>query len=319
MVLEDFTEGLKTGRMPPVRPIVKKGTLRIGAVETTPVVWNGRLLRFEWMRPAPWGAFDGTPRPVGRYHFVDMATGAETPPFANDHAFGCCWAENGVMYVHGVRGGGGGNVLDCFTSRDLIRWEQRDPFVFPESYSLFNTSVARGPDGYVMAVEAGSGAGVGARFTNFFAVSDDLLHWALLPTDRFSYAPDRYTACPVIRFSRGWWYMIYLEGLPCHRWVPYIVRTRDFERYQLGLRNPVLWFSDEDKRLFRPEDFTPAQREEIRNAVVCNNSDVDLCEFEGRTVLLYSWGNQFGREYLALAEWDGGLDDFFASFFPEEA
>ena len=51
-------------------------------------------------------------------------------------------------------------------------------------------------------------------------------------------------------------------------------------------------------------------------AVNINNSDIDLCEFQGKTVIYYSWGNQQGIEHLAEAVYDGPLADFLRSFFP---
>ena len=50
-------------------------------------------------------------------------------------------------------------------------------------------------------------------------------------------------------------------------------------------------------------------------AVDCNNSDFDLCDYQGKTVITYSWGNQFGKEFLALAEYDGPSSEFLQSFF----
>jgi len=47
-----------------------------------------------------------------------------------------------------------------------------------------------------------------------------------------------------------------------------------------------------------------------------NNSDVDLCEFRGRTIITYSWGNQQGTEFLAEAVYDGSLASFLKGFFP---
>ena len=43
---------------------------------------------------------------------------------------------------------------------------------------------------------------------------------------------------------------------------------------------------------------TPEQRERIRGATNLNNSDIDFCEYQGRLVITYSWGNQQGIEHL---------------------
>ena len=175
---------------PPRKPIRKMGTLKCGVVETTPVVFENRLLRFEWVRNHSWGKTDGVTQEVGYYHFVDMETEEEVgAPFGFDHSFGCCYAENGVMYVQGVEGPGGGNRLSCFCSRDLVHWEQKTAIVFPEDISLYNTSCCKDKDGYLLAIEiGGKNPAVGKAFTIVFARSRDLVTWELLDMMEHSYS-----------------------------------------------------------------------------------------------------------------------------------
>ena len=59
-----------------------------------------------------------------------------------------------------------------------------------------------------------------------------------------------------------------------------------------------------------------AEDQKVAVAVDRNNSDVDFCEFRGRTVITYSWGNQQGTEFLAEAVYDGTLASFLKGFFP---
>lgn len=306
---------MKIGR----KPIVKKGTLQLAVVETTPVVWKGRLLRFEWIRNNHWGPMEGITQDVGYYRFVDMEK--ESPccePFAFDHAFGCCYAEGDVMYVQGVRGEGGGNVVDCFKSMDLMHWEKNEAIVFPEDIEVYNTSVCKSPDGYTMAIElGGDNPVVGIPYTCVFAKSTDLMNWEVMPMEEFVYTRERYSACPSIRYYDGYYYIVYLEASDLNRCVPYIVRTstlREFE-YETAVCNPIMHFSDEDKQFVRPEKFTEAEKEYILNAVNVNNSDVDFCEYNGRTIITYSWGNQLGKEFLGLAEYEGSEKEFLESFF----
>ncbi len=322
MELVNPYQALKTGCTPPVKQLKKLGTVKIGVVETTPVVWKGDLLRFEWVRNSNWCHIDTIAREVGCFHFVNMANEEPTPEFAEDHSFGSCIVEDDTMFVVGTRGPGGGNVLDMFWSKDLENWEEkRDAIVFSEDLNVYNTSICKGPNGYVMAIELGAGGKphpiVGKGFTNVFAVSQDLKNWELLDMYKYLYDPSRYTACPVIRYIDGYYYIINLEHMPGHRWVPYIVRTPDLEHYEFGMRNPVMFFDDQDKMLYHPERFTEEDKQTILNAVDCNNSDVDFCDYNGKTVILYSWGNQGGAEYLAMAEYDGTSEEFVKSFFTD--
>ncbi|MBQ9940132.1 MAG: hypothetical protein IJO74_01170 [Clostridia bacterium] len=315
-MLKDFNDSLRTSKIPPRKTMVKKGTLKIGVVETTPVVWKDELYYFEWVRNHGWGKTEGVTRDIGCYNFVNIETQETTADFAFDHSFGCCYAEDDTMYVHGVRGDGGGQILDVFWSKDLVNWETKQILEFPDDIMLYNTSVCKGPDGYIMTIEiGGSNPLVGKPFTILFAKSDNLLDWELLPTDKYIYLQERYTACPTIRYFDGYYYIVYLEGLPCHRWLPYIVRTKDLVEMELGLINPIMCFDNDDKIVQYPENFTKEQLDYIQNAVDCNNSDVDFCEYKGQTVIMYSWGNQYGKEFLAEARYDGTLQEFLESFF----
>jgi hypothetical protein len=315
-MLKDFYETLKTAKMLPEKRLKKLGTLAIGVVESTPVVWKDRLLRFEFVRNDGHELMERPGLEEGRYRFIDMETEEATPDFALGHSFGCCYTENGKMYVHGTRGKGNGRFIDTFVSDDLIHWEESIALSFPEDLGTWNTSVCKGDGRYVMAIEiSGSNPIVGNPFTCIFAESQDLINWKLLDTEKCSYSRDRYTACPVIRYYDGFYYMIYLESAPCHRWIPYIVRSENLMEYELGVNNPIMFFDDEDKKIIYPEKFSHAQLEFIRTAVNCNNSDIDLCDWQGRTVIMYSWGNQLGREFLARAEYDGSEKEFLQSFF----
>jgi len=315
-MLTNFCDDLKSKKASAKKKLKKKGTLQLGIVEATPVVWKGELLRFEWIRNNSWGAVEGVTREIGCYHFVDMKTNIPTNDFAQDHSFGCCYEENGIMYVHGIKGPGGGTVIDTFWSEDLINWHTKEALSFSDDIKLYNTSVCKGADGYIMAIEiGGTSKWVGKPFTCIFAKSTNLIDWELIEPEKHNYCQDRYTACPAIRYVDGYYYIICLEKMPGHRWVPYIARSNDLKLYQLGIYNPVMWFDDDDKIVQYPEQFSDDQLEYIANAVDCNNSDIDLCEYNGKTVILYSWGNQFGKEFLAEAEYDGTLEEFLKSFF----
>src|SRR5262249_36390461 len=45
-------------------------------------------------------------------------------------------------------------------------------------------------------------------------------------------------------------------------------------------------------------------------------SPSDLCEYRGKTVLYYSWGNQQGQEFLAEAVYEGTLASFLRGYCP---
>ena len=320
---------------PSGKPAIRKlGTIDCDMVETTPVVWRGKLYRFEYVRD------NYKPNKTGAsyFRFVDVATGAATAPFAPGWHLGSAYVEPAQpgdvgagkgdrAYVFGVNIWNGAEIR-VFWSDDLARWSSKTALDLP-GWGIYNTSVCKGADGYVMAFEIGEPPEeTGAPYTMRFAKSEDLLHWRLTPSDCV-FSKDRYTACPALRFLDGMYYMIYLEAKPGPTYEPYVVRSKDLVHWESSPYNPVMQFSQEDKIIANPR-LTDEQPKRIADAANLNNSDVDLCEFEatgppyildGRkrpvVVINYSWGNQQGIEFLAEAVYDGTLADFLRGWFPE--
>ena len=292
------------------RPLLRKlGTVDTDLVETTPVVFRGRLWRFESVRERYPGNALGKPY----FRFVDAATGGATPPFAEGRHLGCALVEGDAVHVFGVPAWGASRI-DVFRSGDLKTWTTQTAFERP-GWGIYNTSVARGPDGFVMAIELGAPPDVvGVGFTMRFATSKDLRTWVLLPEDRV-FAKDRYTACPTIRWLDGFWYMVYLEARPGPAYELWIVRSPDLVRWEPSPLNPILRFSDDDRRIASPH-LSADRRATVAAAVDRNNSDVDFVEFGGKVVLYYSWGDQAGVEFLARAEYDGSLREMLTGYFP---
>ena len=77
--------------------IVKRGTIDCDLVESTPIVFGGKLYRFEYVRERYKPNTTGGPY----FRFIDVATGEATPAFAKGYALGCAYAEGG--YDVGVR------------------------------------------------------------------------------------------------------------------------------------------------------------------------------------------------------------------------
>jgi alpha-L-fucosidase len=108
--------------------------------------------------------------------------------------------------------------------------------------------------------------------------------------------------------------MLYLEARLGPNYESHIVRSKDLIRWEPSPFNPVLKASPEDKLIANPT-LTTDHRAKLDRAVDLNNSDLDLCEFRGKTIITYSWGNQQGTEFLAQAVYDGSLESFLKGFF----
>jgi alpha-L-fucosidase len=292
------------------RPVIRKlGTIDTDIVETTPVVFRGRLYRLEYVR----STYPANKTGNSYFRFIDVQSGRSTPAFAAGYDLGCAVVDQNSIWVFGVKEWDG-DIIASFHSSDLEHWERMDALKLP-GWGLFNTSVCQAEKRFIMAIEVGRPPSVvGVRFTNRFAESTDLVHWKLLPEDRV-FTKERYSACPSIRYLDGQFYMTYLEAKPGPSYETHIVRSKDLILWQASPLNPVLRASPDDKTIANP-NLTDAQRKKIAAADDLNNSDADFCEFGGRTIILYSWGNQQGTEFLAEGVYEGRLASFLKAYFP---
>ena len=294
-------------------PTIKKlGTIDCDMVETTPIVFKGKLYRFEYVRKDRY-----KPNKTGDsyFRFIDTATDDATPSFATGYHLGSAFVDGGTMYVYGVKDWGASGI-HVFWSTDLAQWKGQPAIELP-GWEIYNTSVCKGKGAYVMAFEIGGPPEqAGHRFTMRFAKSADKLTWELAPAECV-YSKDRYTACPALALLDGQYYMIYLEAYPGPTYAPHIVRSKDLIDWQQSPFNPIMKHSDaEDKKIANP-NLTPEQREHVAKAKNINNSDVDFCQFGGKTIIAYSWGDQHGTEFLAEAVFEGSEADFLKGYFPE--
>jgi len=289
------------------RPRIRKlGTVDVDLVETTPVVFGGKLYRFEWVRDSYWN----NTRQTNYFRFINIATGAAGPAFADGHEFGSAFVQDGIMIVSGTQGR---DSVNLFVSKNLLDWEKR-PVMAPGRYGIFNTSLCKTGSDFVLMFEIDKPAEeAGAAFTARFIRSPDLKTWTLTPPE-CQYAKDRYTAPHCLRWLDGWFYDFYLEAHQGYEMR--VVRSRDLAQWDPSPLNPVLRASPEDKRLLGTR-FTDAQRHRIANAADLNNSDLDFCDWQGRVVITYSWGNQLGIEHLAEAVYDGTEAQFLKGWFPQ--
>ena len=118
--------------------ITKLGTIDCDMVETTPVVFHGRLYRFEYVRDSYY-----KPNTTGRayFRFMDVAGGKPTSPFAWDHHLGSAFVNDGTMYVFGVDKWGG-ECVQVYWSEDLETWDTQ-PGIQLSGWNCLTTASAR--------------------------------------------------------------------------------------------------------------------------------------------------------------------------------
>jgi len=292
------------------RPLIEKmGTIDCDMVETTPVVFKDRLYRFEYVRANYWNNKTGD----SYFRFVDHETGEKTTPFAKGYDFGSAYVSDNTVYVTAVDEGDSEQVY-IFKSRDLENWEQWMAFKLP-GWGMFNTSMIKVKNKFVLMFEVGKPESeAGERFTARFATSEDLKTWDILSRDH-NYARDRYTAPHCLRYLDGYYYDFYLEAF--HGYEARVVRSKDLIHWEPSPLNPVLKASPKDKQIAN-KSLPDSLIQKIAKADDWNNSDIDFCEYQGKLIINYSWGNQLGKEFLGEAVYHGTQEQFLKGWFPDK-
>ncbi|MBC8179747.1 hypothetical protein H8E88_01370 [candidate division KSB1 bacterium] len=131
-------------------------------------------------------------------------------------------------------------------------------------------------------------------FTIKFAHSKNLVKWNK-STDAI-FGINRYTACPYIHYSEGYYYLLYLEHRkPRHFFETFIARSKGLKFWERSAANPVLSAIELDEGI--------------------NASDPDLIEWEGKTHLFYAVGDQLTWMNIKCNVYDQSMDDFFQQWF----
>ena len=256
--------------------------------EVTPVIWKGKLCLMVCLRPGSGGT-------AKDYHIIlrDVETNQELARFAEGYSLASAYVQNDTVYVFASRfENNNWNDVTLFKSSDLTNWSQSVVVKQDPKEHLFNSSVAACPDGYIMAYETNDPTY--PAFTVKFARSTDLEHWT--PVTDGVFGTNRYTACPCIRFVNGYYYVMYTEHRT-PRWCfeVYITRSKDLKTWETSASNPVL---------------TPSGIEDGIDA-----SDSDLVEFNGKTYLYYSVGDQRTWMNIKRAVYPGSMAAFLESWF----
>lgn len=279
---------------PPAQIAPDNGLRDVGLVqkdmcEMSPVVWQGKLMHLACVRPASGGAVD-------QYwlELRDAATNEPVAKFAEGYGLASCFVDGDTFYATASRfADENWNDVTLFSSKDLKTWEQR-VIVTQENEHLFNSSLCKGPEGFVLAYE--SNTPDYPAFTVKLATSKDLQSWTKLPEATFG--TNRYTACPEIHYSNGYYYVLYLESRkPRHYFETCVTRSADLKHWELSSANPVL---------------SPQGLDEGVNA-----SDPALVEFEGKTHVYFSVGDQLTWMNVKQGVFPGTADEFFARWYKQ--
>ena len=316
----NYKGGQNSGKIPKIKKI---GALCYGC-EQTPIIYKNKILL---CRTIAKNSPDNKENDI-YFQFFDTKNRPYSEPFAFGYYFSSAYCENNTVYVFGTSRAedddivndytAGGNTVRMFYSTDLKTWKEKDIIKIPK-WRLWNTSVCKADNGYYMAIEVKyknnfRDPAVGRAFTSFFAYSENLFDWKMLPEEN-CYTRERYNACPALRFYDGYFYMICLEAFPLYRYAPYIYRTKDFSEWEIGLHNPVMMWDDNDRLVKKGIVLPEKQLEILRNRININCSDIDLCEYRGKTHIFYCNGDQLTYSFICEAIYDGSEKEFLQAFF----
>jgi alpha-L-fucosidase len=303
---------------PPVdqqgRPLIRKlGTIDCDLVETTPIVFKGKVYRCEWVRKS----YKGNKLGDNYIRLVDRSTARPTLPFGRGYVFASAFVDGDSVYVTATstEAGWTGQRVEVFASKDLKKWENWTALDL-DSFGICNTSICKADGQYVMMFEIHKPKEqAGTAFTARFATSKDMRNWELTGSECV-YAKDRYTAPHCLRYLDGHFYDFYLEAHDGYE--TRVVRSKDLIHWEPSPLNPVLKASSDDTQIANLTR-TPEQRQHIAKARNINNSDIDFCQYKGRLIINYSWGDQQGTEFLAEAVYDGTVERFLRGWFPQKS
>lgn len=272
--------------------------------ETTPIVWNGKVVTIT----------------TGLY-FMDLETGAiigSYPVIHHDFALTSAIVHNGRLYVFGSDrfqldgrySTQPGNSVQMISSADLVTWTAPvEVLRAPDNIRILNTSVAPDASGFVMVMEFNTDQEWGT-YHEMFARSPDLTSWAFTGG---VLEPSRYSSCPSIRYMPDGFYYAIHDLQYSRAQAAFVSRSKDLISWERQHGNYVV-VSPKNAPAFEWKDatnsFTPGPR-----IAPDNNSDVDLVEFNGETVIVYNYGDQSTFGGQAVAMYSGTMQNFFQEFF----
>jgi hypothetical protein len=208
-------------------------------MENTPVLFGTRLLLVSNYRPGL-----GHAKGKDAYLYIDdLQTGEQVARFGQGHSFASAYMNGKELNVFALEFTDFGQIMNStginrLTTTDLKEWKT-EKVILPEGKEhLFNSSVCKDEKGYVMAYETDKPV----QFCFKFARSSDLSKWDKITDLVFTGINHEYSACPVIRYVKPYYYVIYVhEPYAGHDgWNSFLIRSKDLETWEYSPFNPIL-------------------------------------------------------------------------------
>lgn len=271
-------------------------------MENTPVIYQGRPLLVQNVRPPVVKVKD-------YYLFIeDLRNGEEVARFGETFSFVSAFVNGDEMNIFATENTDDDWTHDIyrFRSTDLKNWEKTLAIARRPGEHLFNASVCRDPEGYLMAFESN----VPVQWSCRLARSKDLATWEEVEGISLGDTAEQSAfACPALRYFAPYYYLVfggwrwngpgvwYEYRLDETRYVTFLARSKDLATWELApTTHPFL---------------DPIPGEGI------NNTDADLFEWEGNTYVYYATGDQQTWGTIRIAMYSGPMEQLFKDCFPE--
>lgn len=296
--------------------LIKKGKVDSPVVEMTPFVFNERLYLLEnwrrmWDYPIPLNDY---PKSLTDKHLTediarirDIKTDKLITNAMVGYGFVSAYVWDGRVFVIGGKFPGDlvkWSIKDLYitSSCDLKIWTQPEKIISASpNEHFFNTALCHNGDKFILLVETDDPAW--PKFTFKFYESSDLQNFTLI--ENALYGVDKYVGGPAMYFTDGFYYVLYLQELSSG-WETRITRSRDLVDWEDAPedRAVVKFDPDNDAHLLRG----PGVKEN-------NASDAEACQWEGKTLVYFTGGDQLIAGCMQWAEFDGPLSEFLAHYF----
>ena len=292
-------------------PILKQGRLGSPLVETSPFVFKDRLYLLE-NNQRFWdvtGAKPGDYFHDDELRIRDIALDKIVSVPLKNHGFGTVLAWDDRVYVFAGSYGQGKpwrqmTEITMTSSKDLNRWTKPQPVVrASDKEFFFNTAICRGKDKFILLYETNDSQW--PAFTFRYMESSNLKEWSEIP--EAIYGRGKYVGGPALYYEGDWYYTLYLQSLK-DGYETRITRSKD-------LRN---WEDAPEDRPFITFDASHKNIPLIDSEISENNaSDVELCYYNGETILYFTGSDQTTAGDLQWATYDGTPKELFEHFFTD--
>ena len=274
-------------------------------LENTPVMYQGRPLLIENSRLSN----EKHGNTAIDMYVVDLTTSEILSRFGSTFAFNCAFVrgdELNVFATENTEKSWTGSIYR-FWSTDLKTWQKELIMAKEKGRHFFNTSVCKGPDGYLMAYESNKPV----QWCFQFARSNDLSHWE--PIEELVFADKVENSClanPTLRYIEPYYYLVYGIHRSKGKAAALYQYHRDDSKYFTFImrsKDMVTWDLSPTKY--------PMIEPEIEDGV--NASDADLFEFMGNTYLFYGAGWQDTRGTIRVKMYPGPMKECLGSYFDD--